>query len=134
MAVLTNLGPCTCHGGSCASPGAILRVVVLVLMPLLSSILRLEGLVDGGSWAQSWQAQAEQTNQEAEKLSATIQEKVTSLATVEEQLRQERSARKQTETQLQQERATLEDAQASIQRKRSAREGPRANSRRSTPH
>jgi septal ring factor EnvC (AmiA/AmiB activator) len=112
----------------------ILRVVVLVLMPLSSSILRLEGLVDGGSWAQSWQAQAEQTNQEAEKLSATIQEKVTSLATVEEQLRQERSARKQTETQLQQEWATLEDAQASIQRKRSAREGPRANSRRSTPH
>jgi hypothetical protein len=37
-----------------------------------------------GAW--SWQAQAEQKAQEAEKLSADLQEKVTSLAAVEEQL------------------------------------------------
>jgi hypothetical protein len=38
-----------------------------------------------------WQAQAEQKAREAEKLSAELQEMVTSLAAVEEQLRQERS-------------------------------------------
>jgi hypothetical protein len=46
--------------------------------------------------------------------SAALQEKATSLAAVEEQLRQEWSARKQAETQLQQERSALEDTRASI--------------------
>jgi chromosome segregation ATPase len=46
----------------------------------------------------SWQAQAEKKAQEAEKLSADLQEKATSLAVVEEQLRQERSARQQVES------------------------------------
>jgi hypothetical protein len=41
----------------------------------------------------SWQTQAEQKAQEAEKLSAALQEKVAALAEVEEQLRQERSTR-----------------------------------------
>jgi hypothetical protein len=47
--------------------------------------------------ARSWQAQAEQKAKEAERLGADLQEKVTSLAAVEEQLRQERSARQQEE-------------------------------------
>jgi hypothetical protein len=58
MAVLTNLCPCMCRGGSCACSGAVSRVVVLVLTPWSSSVLRLEGLADGGSWAAqrpSWQ-------------------------------------------------------------------------------
>jgi hypothetical protein len=38
-----------------------------------------------GAW--SWQARADQKAQEVEKLSADLQEKVTSLAAVEEQLR-----------------------------------------------
>jgi two-component sensor histidine kinase len=48
----------------------------------------------------SWQAQAEQKAQEAEKLSADLQEKVTSLAVVEEQLCQEQSAHQQVESEL----------------------------------
>jgi predicted trehalose synthase len=50
--------------------------------------------------ARSWQAQAEQKAQEVEKLSVDLHVKVMSLAAVEEQLRQERSARQQTESQL----------------------------------
>jgi chromosome segregation ATPase len=58
-----------------------------------------------GAW--SWQAQAEQKAQEAEKLRADLQEKITSLAAVAEQLCQERSAHQQAESQLQQERSAL---------------------------
>jgi hypothetical protein len=53
--------------------------------------------------AQSWQVQAEQKAKEAERLGVDLQEKATSLATVEEQLRQEQSARQQEESRLQQE-------------------------------
>jgi chromosome segregation ATPase len=45
--------------------------------------------------ARAWQAQAEQKAQEAEKLSADLQEKATSLTAEEEQLRQEWSAPQQ---------------------------------------
>jgi hypothetical protein len=73
-----------------------------------------------GSW--SWQAQAEQKAKEAEKLGVDLQEKVTLLTAVEEQLRQERSARQQVESQLQQEKSAFKEAQAALQRERSARE------------
>jgi chromosome segregation ATPase len=48
----------------------------------------------------SWQAQAEQKAQEADKLSDDLQEKVTLLAAVEKKLRQERSTRQQADGQL----------------------------------
>jgi hypothetical protein len=51
--------------------------------------------------ALSWQAQAYQKAKEVERLGADLQEKVTSLAAVEEQLRQEQSMRQQAEGQLQ---------------------------------
>jgi DNA-directed RNA polymerase subunit F len=49
-------------------------------------------------------------------------DKVTSLAAVGEQLRQEQSACQQAETRLQQEQSTLKEAQATLERERSARE------------
>jgi chromosome segregation ATPase len=73
-----------------------------------------------GAWC--WQAQAEQKAQEAEKLSVDLQEKVTSLTTVEQQLRQERSVCQQAESQLQQGQSTHNEVQAALQRERSARE------------
>jgi septal ring factor EnvC (AmiA/AmiB activator) len=52
--------------------------------------------------ARSWQSQTEEKAKEAEQLRANLADKVASLATVEEQLQLERSARYQAETQLQQ--------------------------------
>jgi hypothetical protein len=43
--------------------------------------------------ARSWQSQAEEKAKEAEQLRANLADKVASLATVEEQLQQEQSAR-----------------------------------------
>jgi multidrug resistance efflux pump len=48
-------------------------------------------------------------------------EKAASLASAEEQLRQERAARQQAEDQLQQERATLVEARAALEWERLAR-------------
>jgi hypothetical protein len=50
--------------------------------------------------ARSWQSQAEEKAKEAEQLRADLAEKVTSLAAMEEQLRQEQGARQQAEAQL----------------------------------
>jgi hypothetical protein len=47
--------------------------------------------------ARSWQSQAEEKAKEAEQLRANLADKVASLATVEEQLQQEQSARQQVE-------------------------------------
>jgi hypothetical protein len=51
-----------------------------------------------------------------------LAERVTSLAAMEEQLRQERGARQQAETQLQQGRTALDEAQAALERECIARE------------
>jgi chromosome segregation ATPase len=72
--------------------------------------------------ARSWQSQAEEKAKEAEQLRANLADKVASLATVEEQLQQERSARQEAESQLQQERSAQKEAQAALERERSARE------------
>jgi chromosome segregation ATPase len=53
--------------------------------------------------ARSWQSQAEGKAKEAEQLRADLVDKVTSLATVGEQLRQEQSTRQEAESRLQQE-------------------------------
>jgi chromosome segregation ATPase len=84
------------------------------------------------SWLQEAQAQqsqaeeraraAEQKAKEADELKATLDAKVAALATVEDQLRQERTARQRAEGQLQQERAALADARSTLERERTARE------------
>jgi hypothetical protein len=52
---------------------------------------------------------------EAEELRASVTEKVASLVSVEEQLRQERAARQHAEDQVQQERAALVEARAALE-------------------
>jgi hypothetical protein len=84
------------------------------------------------TWLQEAQAQqsrakeraraAEQKAKEADELKATLDAKVTALATVEDQLRQERTARQGAEGQLQQERLALADARSVLERERTARE------------
>jgi predicted nucleic acid-binding Zn-ribbon protein len=76
------------------------------------------------TWLQEAQAQlsrteerartAEQKAKEADELKAALDAKVPALATVEDQLRQERTARKGVEGQLQQERAALADARSAL--------------------
>jgi hypothetical protein len=51
--------------------------------------------------ARSWQSHAEEKAKEAEQLGADLADKVASLATVGEQLRQEQSVRQQAESRLQ---------------------------------
>jgi chromosome segregation ATPase len=51
--------------------------------------------------AHAWQSQAEEKAKEAEELRTSLADKAASLATTEEQLRQERVARQQAEAQLQ---------------------------------
>jgi hypothetical protein len=65
---------------------------------------------------------AEQKAKEADELKATLDAKVAALATAEEQLLQERTARQGAEGQLQQERAALTDARSALERERTARE------------
>jgi chromosome segregation ATPase len=65
---------------------------------------------------------AEQKAKEADELKATLDAKVAALATTEDQLLQERTARQGAEGQLQQERAALADAQSALERERTARE------------
>jgi chromosome segregation ATPase len=83
------------------------------------------------TWLQEAQAQqsraeeraraAEQKAKEADELKATLNAKVAALATAEDQLRQERTARKEAEGQLQQERLALADARSALERERTAR-------------
>jgi chromosome segregation ATPase len=72
--------------------------------------------------ARAWQSQAEEKAKEVEELRANLADKAASLASMEEQLRQERDARQQAEAQLQQERATLAEARADLECERLARE------------
>jgi chromosome segregation ATPase len=65
---------------------------------------------------------AEQKAKEADELKAALDAKVAALATAEEQLRQERTARQEAEGQLQQERTALADARSALERERTARE------------
>jgi chromosome segregation ATPase len=65
---------------------------------------------------------AEQKAKEVDELKATLDAKVAALATVEEQLRQERTARQEAEGQLQQERTALADARSALEQERTARE------------
>jgi chromosome segregation ATPase len=84
------------------------------------------------TWLQEAQAQqrraeerartAEQKAKEADELKAALDAKVAALATAEDQLRQERTARQRVEGQLQQERTALVDARSALERERAARE------------
>jgi predicted nucleic acid-binding Zn-ribbon protein len=84
------------------------------------------------TWLQEAQAQqnraeerawsAEQKAKEVNELKAALDAKVAALATVEDQLRQERTARQGAEGQLQQERTALVDARSALERERAARE------------
>jgi regulator of replication initiation timing len=84
------------------------------------------------TWLQEAQAQqspaeeraraAKQKAKEADELKATLDAKVAALATAEEQLREERTARQEAEGQLQQEQTTLADARSALEQERTARE------------
>jgi chromosome segregation ATPase len=84
------------------------------------------------SWlreAQAQQSQAEerarateQKAKEADELKATQDAKIAALITVEDQLRQERTARQGADGQLQQERTALADARSALEREHTARE------------
>jgi chromosome segregation ATPase len=84
------------------------------------------------SWLREAQAQqsqaeerartAEQKAKEADELKAALDGKVAALATVEDQLWQERAARQEAEGQLQQERTSLTGARSALKRERAARE------------
>jgi hypothetical protein len=65
---------------------------------------------------------AEQRVGDADELKAALDAKVAALATAEDQLRQERTARQGVEGQLQQERAALADARSVLEQERAARE------------
>jgi chromosome segregation ATPase len=65
---------------------------------------------------------AEQKAKEADELKATLDAKVAALATAEDQLLQEHTARQGVEGQIQQERAALADAWSALERERTARE------------
>jgi chromosome segregation ATPase len=62
------------------------------------------------SWAEERAQTAEQKAKEVDELKAVLDAKVAALTTVEDQLRQERTARQGAEGQLQQERTALADA------------------------
>jgi predicted nucleic acid-binding Zn-ribbon protein len=66
--------------------------------------------------------EAEQKAKEADELKATLAAKVATLATAEEQLWQECTARQEAEGQLQQERAALADARSALEQERTALE------------
>jgi regulator of replication initiation timing len=83
------------------------------------------------TWLQEAQAQqsraderaraAEQKTKEADELKAALDAKVAALATAEDQLWQEHTARQGAEGQLQQERTALADARSALERERAAR-------------
>jgi chromosome segregation ATPase len=72
--------------------------------------------------ARSWQSQAEEKAKEAEQRRTSLADKAASLASTEEQLRQDRDAHQQAEAQLQQERTALAEARAALERERTTRE------------
>jgi chromosome segregation ATPase len=72
--------------------------------------------------ARAWQSQAEEKAKVIEELRTILADKAVSLASTEEQLRQERDARRQADAQLQQEWAALAEAHAALERERLARE------------
>jgi chromosome segregation ATPase len=72
--------------------------------------------------ARAWQGRAEEKAREAEELRTSLADKAASLATSENQLRQEQVARQQAEAQLQQERTALAEARATLELERLARE------------
>jgi chromosome segregation ATPase len=72
--------------------------------------------------ARAWQGRAEEKAREAEELRTSLADKAASLATSEDQLRQEQVARQQAEAQLQQERTALAEARATLELERLARE------------
>jgi chromosome segregation ATPase len=84
------------------------------------------------TWLQEAQAQqnrveereraTEQKAKEADELKATLDAKVTALATAEDQLWQECTARQGVEGQLQQDRLALADARSALEQERTARE------------
>jgi DNA repair exonuclease SbcCD ATPase subunit len=84
------------------------------------------------TWLQEAQAQqsraeerartAEQKAKEVDELKAALDAQVAALATAEDQLRQERTARQGAEGQLQQEWTALADARSVLERERAARE------------
>jgi hypothetical protein len=57
--------------------------------------------------AQAWWSQVEEKAKKVEELRTSLADKAASLASTEEQLRQERDTRQQAEAQLQQERTAL---------------------------
>jgi chromosome segregation ATPase len=71
--------------------------------------------------ARAWQSRAEEKAKEAEELWISLADKAASLATTEEQLRQERVARQQAEAQLQQEETNLAEAHATLEHEHLAR-------------
>jgi chromosome segregation ATPase len=80
-----------------------------------------------GAQAQQCQAEErarglEQRAKEADDLRAALDAKVAALAVAEEQLQQERNARRGAEGRLQQEQAALVDARSALEQKRVARE------------
>jgi chromosome segregation ATPase len=66
--------------------------------------------------------EAKQKAKEADELKAALAVKVAAVATAEEQLRQERTARQEAEGQLQQERTALADARSVLEQERTALE------------
>jgi chromosome segregation ATPase len=72
--------------------------------------------------ARAWQSQVEEKAKEVEQLRTSLADKVASLASTEEQLRQERDACQQADAQLQQERTALAEARAALEREHLARE------------
>jgi chromosome segregation ATPase len=70
----------------------------------------------------AWQSQAEEKANEAEELRTSLADKASSLASTEEQLRQERVTRQQAEAQLQQDWTTLAEAWDALEREHLARE------------
>jgi chromosome segregation ATPase len=91
-----------------------------------SDNLELHSLLRGAQ-AQQSQAEeraraAEQRAKEVDELRATLDAKVAALATAEDRLLQECTARQGAEGQLQQERAALADARSALERERIARE------------
>jgi chromosome segregation ATPase len=75
------------------------------------------------SQAEDRAREAEQKAKEADELKAALAAKVAALATAEEQLRQERTARQEAEGQLQREWAALADARSTLERECTALEG-----------
>jgi chromosome segregation ATPase len=73
-----------------------------------------------GAW--SWQSKVKEKAKEAEQLRIDLADKVASLATAGEQLRQEQGTRQAVESRLQQEQSAHKEAQAALEHELTARE------------